>query len=142
MKKVKVQSVKYDTLKTKNRKRKDMLVDGQSELAVITQLERIHKGDKVIKIHEVIWDENSVEAVIRDQKDEITNRMYGVVKFYNSEKAFGFIQPDEEMEDIFFHKTACKDGIPSEGDTVQFQLSEGPKGLCAIQVKIVEIEDI
>lgn len=138
MKKVKVQLVKYDTLKTKGRKRKDMLVDGQSELAVITQLERIHKGDKVIKIHEIIWDENSVEEVVRAQKNEITNRMYGVVKFYNSEKAFGFIQPDEEMEDIFFHKTACPDGLPNEGDTVQFQLSEGPKGLCAIQVKIVE----
>lgn len=141
MKKVKVSFVKYDMNKTKNRKRKDMLVDGQSELAVITQLERIHKGEKVIKIHEIVWDEDSVNEVVKEQKREITNRMYGVVKFYNSEKAFGFIQPDEEMEDLFFHKTACPDGVPQEGDTVQFQVSEGPKGLLAVQVRVVEIEE-
>lgn len=141
MKKVKVQFVKYDMNKTKNRKRKDMLVDGQSELAVITQLERIHKGEKVIKIHEIIWDEESVKEVVKAQKNEIINRMYGVVKFYNTEKAFGFIQPDEEMEDIFFHKSACPDGVPQEGDTVMFQMSEGPKGLVATQVRVVEIEE-
>ena len=98
MKKIKVQLVKYDMNKTKNRKRKDMLVDGQSEHAVITQLERIHKGEKVIKIHEIIWDESSVDEVVKSQKKEIMGRMYGVVKFYNSEKAFGFIQPDEETK--------------------------------------------
>lgn len=141
MKKIKVQFVKYDMNKTKNRKRKDMLVDSQSELAVMTQLERIHKGEKVIKIHEIVWDENSVNEVVKSQKKEILERMYGVVKFYNSEKAFGFIQPDEEMEDLFFHKTACPDGVPQEGDTVQFQVSEGPKGLLAIQVRVVEIEE-
>ncbi len=141
MKKVKVQLVKYDMNKTKNRKRKDMLVDAQSEHAVITQLERIHKGEKVIKIHEIIWDDESVEQVVKAQKNEMVSRMYGVVKFYNSEKAFGFIQPDEEMEDLFFHKTACPDGVPEEGDTVQFQVSEGPKGLLAIQVRVVEVEE-
>lgn len=141
MKKVKVQLVKYDMNKTNNRKRKDMLVDAQSEHAVITQLERIHKGEKVIKIHEIIWDEESVEQVVKAQKNEIVSRMYGVVKFYNTEKAFGFIQPDEEMEDLFFHKTACPDGVPQEGDTVQFQVSEGPKGLLAIQVRVVEVEE-
>ncbi|WPU67215.1 cold shock domain-containing protein [Peredibacter starrii] len=62
----------------------------------------------------------------------------GVVKFFNSEKGFGFIQPDEEMEDLFFHKTACAEGIPQEGDTVAFQISEGPKGPIAIRLRIVE----
>jgi hypothetical protein len=60
MKEIKVKLVKYDMTKTKNRNRKDMLVDNQSEQAVITQLERIHKGEKVITIHELVWDENQI----------------------------------------------------------------------------------
>ena len=48
MNKVRVQLVKYDMTKTKNRNRKDLLVDGQTESAVIAQLERIHKGEKVV----------------------------------------------------------------------------------------------
>lgn len=138
MKKVKVQFVKYDMTKTKNRKRREMLVDNQSEDAVVKQLERIHKGEKVVKIHEIIWDEEQIEEIVKLQKKELINRMYGVVKFYNAEKGFGFIQPDEEMEDLFFHKTACPDGVPEEGYAVEFQMSEGPKGLCAVQVKAVE----
>jgi hypothetical protein len=54
MRKIKVQLVKYDMTKTKNRNRKDMLVEYRSEDAVIAQLERIHKGELVTKIHEII----------------------------------------------------------------------------------------
>lgn len=140
MKKIKVQFVKYDMTKTKNRKRKDMLVDGQNEQAVIAQLERIHKGEKVVAIHEIVWDEESVEEVVKHQKKELISRVYGVVKHFNQTKGFGFIKPDEDMEDLFFHISACPDGTPRDGDTVEFQVSEGPKGLCAIHVKIVETE--
>ncbi|MCM2349449.1 MAG: cold shock domain-containing protein [Bacteriovoracaceae bacterium] len=128
MNKVKVLFVKYDMTKTKNRKRKDMLVDNQSNLAVINQLERIHKGEKVVKIHEIIWDEN------RGQADEYFT---GIVKFFDYEKGFGFIRPDEDMDDLFFHQTACLEGVPHDGDSVEFQVSEGPKGLIAIKVRIV-----
>lgn len=65
MKKVKVTLVKYDLTKTKNRNRKDMLVDNQSESAVIAQLERIHKGEEVLRIHEIVWDENQIKEVVR-----------------------------------------------------------------------------
>lgn len=131
MSKVKVDLVKYDMTKTTNRKRKDMLVDNRSEKAVITQLEKIHKGEKVVKIHEIIWGEAQIKE---DQGDFFM----GTVKFFNSEKGFGFIRPDEEMEDLFFHKTACAEGVPQDGDTVAFQVSEGPKGLSAIRVRIIE----
>lgn len=131
MNKVKIQLVKYDMSKTKNRKRKDMLVDNQSERAVITQLERIHKGEKVIKIHEIIWGENQI-------KDDQSDLFLGTVKFFDYEKGFGFIQPDEDMDDLFFHQSACPEGVPHDRDRVEFQISEGPKGLSAIRVKIFE----
>ena len=139
MKKVKVSFVKYDMTKTKNRKRKDMLVDSQSEKSVVTQLEKIHKGEKVVKIYEIIWDEAQIEETIRQEKRELSSMVYGVVNFFDEVKGFGFIQADDEaLGELFFHKTACLDGYPQQGDTVEFQLSEGPKGLCAIRVKIIE----
>lgn len=134
MKKVKVQLVKYDMTKTKNRNRKDMLVDYKSEEAVMDQLERIHKGEEVVKIHEIIWDETQV----REEEDE--DFYLGTVKFFENEKGFGFIKPDEDMDDLFFHKTACVDGVPGDRDRVEFKISEGPKGLSAIKVRIIDSE--
>lgn len=120
--KVKVKLVKYDMSKTRNRKRMDMLVDGKSENAVKIQLERIHKGEQVVKIHEIVWDEEQIkEAFLKDER-EAADYILGTVKFFDNEKGFGFIVPDEEMDDVFFHKTACKDGVPSDNDRVEFKI--------------------
>ena len=138
MKKFKVQLVKYDMSKTKKRNRKDMLVDNQSESAVIAQLERIHKGETVVKIHEIIWDEKQIQEVGRLENFERSNVSFGEVKFFDYDKGFGFIQPDDEMDDLFFHKSACPEGVPNDRDRVEFKISEGPKGLCAIQVRTIQ----
>lgn len=138
MTRVKVQFVKYDMTKTKNRKRKDMLVDEQSEEAVINQLERIHKGEKVITIHEIVWDEKQIKEAGRLEKIQQRLKFTGTVKFFDVEKGFGFIQPDEEMDDLFFHKSACTDGVPYDKDRVEFKISEGPKGLSAIHIKVID----
>jgi CspA family cold shock protein len=140
MSKVRVQFVKYDMTKTKNRNRKDMLVDGQSESAVIAQLERIHKGEEVVKIHEIVWDEKQIKETVRQASIDQRHTFYGKIKFFDIEKGFGFILPDEDMEDLFFHLSAFSGGAPFEKDRVEFKISEGPKGLCAIQVKVVEEE--
>ncbi len=139
MKKIRVQLVKYDMTKTKNRNRKDMLVDNKSEQAVRTQLERIHKGEKVVAIHEIVWDEQQIKEVIRQEDSEQV--FYGVVKFFETEKGFGFIHPDEQMDDLFFHQSACPEGIPHDRERVEFKISRGPRGLSAINVKSVHPDD-
>ena len=60
----------------------------------------------------------------------------GTVKWFNSTKGFGFITR-EKGEDVFVHYNAILgDGYKSlgEGDQVQFEIGEGPKGLQAKEV--------
>lgn len=62
--------------------------------------------------------------------------MHGKVKWYNSEKGYGFIEYDN-LEDIFVHYSAIlKDGYKTlqEGALVNFKLIETAKGLQAIDV--------
>jgi cold shock CspA family protein len=137
MLKMRVKLVKYDLTKTKNRKRSDMLVEGKTEKAVKAQLEKIHKGEQVTAIHEIIWDENQIEAVVNKDLQDQENFFLGTVKFFDAVKGFGFIQADEEMDDLFFHTTACIGGTPGDKDRVEFKISKGPKGMLATSVKIV-----
>ena len=59
----------------------------------------------------------------------------GTVKFYNSMKSFGFIKDAESGKDYFVHATGLIDSI-KEDDVVTFELTETPKGLSAINVKL------
>lgn len=58
----------------------------------------------------------------------------GTVKFFNSSKGFGFIIEDESKKEYFVHVSGLLDEI-QEGDTVEFDLAEGKKGLNAVKVK-------
>ena len=58
----------------------------------------------------------------------------GTVKFFNDAKGFGFISDDETQKEYFVHVSGLIDKI-KEGDTVQFELEEGRKGLNAVKVK-------
>ncbi len=54
----------------------------------------------------------------------------GTVKWFNDTKGFGFIQ-QESGEDVFVHYTAIGgDGFKTlkEGEEVEFEITEGPKG--------------
>ncbi|HQV38994.1 MAG: cold shock domain-containing protein [Flavobacteriales bacterium] len=58
----------------------------------------------------------------------------GKVKFFNTEKGFGFITPDEGGKDVFVHKTGTSESL-WEGDAVTYEVEETPKGLSAIDVR-------
>ena len=58
------------------------------------------------------------------------------VKFLNDTKGFGFIVEDETNKEHFVHISGLIDEI-REGDVVEFDLTEGKKGLNAVNVKVV-----
>ena len=60
----------------------------------------------------------------------------GTVKWFNNQKGYGFITP-ENGEDVFVHFSAIQgDGFKSlaEGDAVEFDITQGPKGQQAANV--------
>lgn len=63
--------------------------------------------------------------------------VFGKVKWFNTKKGYGFIKREDTDQDIFVHYTSITgDGYKSlqEGEEVQFELVEGPKGLQAQHV--------
>ncbi|PWS33806.1 cold-shock protein [Pedobacter paludis] len=62
----------------------------------------------------------------------------GKVKWFNTQKGFGFIV-QEDNKDIFVHFKDVLGGIDSlkENDAVEFEVAEGRKGLQAVNVKKV-----
>ena len=65
----------------------------------------------------------------------------GQVKWFSEKKGYGFITR-EDGDDIFVHYSAIqRDGfkILYEGDEVEFEISEGKKGLQASNVTVVEL---
>jgi cold shock protein len=64
----------------------------------------------------------------------------GIVKWFNSTKGFGFITPDDGSPDVFAHFSSI-DGSGfrelTEGQKVDFDIEQGPKGPQAKRVKVI-----
>jgi CspA family cold shock protein len=65
----------------------------------------------------------------------------GTVKWFNDGKGFGFITPDEGGKDLFAHFSAIQGGgfkTLKENQKVSFDVTAGPKGDQAVNIKPVE----
>ena len=64
----------------------------------------------------------------------------GIVKWFNGEKGYGFIAPDDGSDDLFAHYSAIEgNGFRNleEGQAVEFIPERGPKGMQASSIRAI-----
>ena len=71
-------------------------------------------------------------------QEEVTGMATGTVKWFNAEKGYGFIAPDDGGDDVFAHYSAiATEGFRTleENQKVSFEVKQGPKGLQAEDIR-------
>lgn len=66
----------------------------------------------------------------------LREKLTGVVKFFNNEKGFGFIQHDQDGAETFVHVSALRDQV-KQNDRVEFETQDSKKGPNAINVRVI-----
>lgn len=75
--------------------------------------------------------------------NEVTTMPTGRVKWFNNAKGFGFILPEDESEDYFVHYSSIvMEGYKTlkAGQAVSFEMIDGPKGIHAVDVNLIDQE--
>ena len=66
------------------------------------------------------------------------DRETGKVKFFNITSGYGFIIPDNESSEVFFHITQCDGKNFDKDDRVEYSIGDGKKGPCALEIKKIK----
>ena len=64
----------------------------------------------------------------------------GTVKWFNADKGFGFIAPEDGSDDVFAHFSGINSGgfrSLNEGDKVEFEVQQGDRGLQATNITVI-----
>jgi cold shock protein len=82
-----------------------------------------------------------VRAMTEAINPEIDGYLVGLVKWFNNQKAFGFIELPGGGLDIFVHANQLRrsgiDRVLHEGERVKFRTSKGPKGSFAVDISLI-----
>ena len=84
---------------------------------------------------EISLEEIQISIPKKDKTDQSNFSRVGIVKFFNAEKGYGFIQDNETKESFFVHAKSLVDQV-KDNDKVSFEIGKGPKGPVAIAVKL------
>ena len=86
-----------------------------------------------------MWGAGHFTSSLGSQKLAGRRAIKGTVKWFSPEKGFGFIVPEDGSKDLFVHHSEIQSGgqfaTLSDGQSVEFEVGEGKKGPCAINVK-------
>jgi cold shock CspA family protein len=73
----------------------------------------------------------------KSKEDELDPIRKGTLTFFNDSKGYGFIKDSETKESVFVHINNMLEEV-NEGNIVSFEIEKGPKGLVAVNVKLVK----
>lgn len=80
----------------------------------------------------------SREYIIFHRNTREDNMSKGTVKWFNADKGFGFITPEDGGKDLFVHHSEIQSGgdfaTLNDGQAVEYEVGQGQKGPCANKV--------
>ena len=102
-----------------------------------TRLGHFSTKTVLIKIEILVCNGDSKNRIIFSPK--VTRNMSkGTVKWFNADKGFGFITPEDGGKDLFVHHSEIQAGggyaTLNDGQSVEFEVGQGQKGPCANKV--------
>jgi cold shock protein len=83
---------------------------------------------------------NTVDRTRKEKEKEQQEMPQGTVKWFNAEKGFGFIAPEDGSADVFVHYTEIQGSgfrTLEENQKVEFEVGQSPKGPQATGVRAV-----